>query len=582
MEKRVILAIALSAIVFIAFTLYQRKNLDQAGFNPPAVQSPIQEPEKPALPSTPKAAPAAKPKAAPAAAHDTKASAQKIVIAGKQYRAVIDNQGAVIASWELNDFKSVHVEDKSWFQYILDAFSSGANKDKAKVFEMIWGSQGSDALAPSLPASLIFSDDSLTKLANKEFYEISVEGGAVTGEILSAPATVILKLRRDDLIIEKRFRFEKDKYLIDLSISCEKDKKALDGDFFLGEDLGSADEHLLNSAALEAVYDSGGKVQRETPPKTEDGKRFGGDVRWAGLNMQYFAVIAIPDRPLPYFTIKKQAIKSVDGKEVKRNLLRVTTPINGSMKYQLYLGPKRQSDLEAVESADITGVVNNGYFWFLVQPLMASLRWIFKYAHNYGFAIIILTFLLSLALFPFRLKQIVSMKKMQVVQPKVKAIQEKYRKYKKTDPKRTEMNQEVMALYKEHGVNPLGGCIPLLLQMPLLWAFYSLLQNSIELRHAPFILWIPDLSVKDPTLILPIVMGITMFISQKMTPMAPGADPTQAKMMMLMPIVFTFMFVGLSSGLNLYFLCSNIFQIAFQKIAERWIGGGTSGKKAKS
>jgi YidC/Oxa1 family membrane protein insertase len=202
--------------------------------------------------------------------------------------------------------------------------------------------------------------------------------------------------------------------------------------------------------------------------------------------------------------------------------------------------------------------------------------------NNYGIAIIVLTFLLSLLLFPFRLKQIISMKRMSVVQPKVKAIQEKYKRYKATDPKRAEMNQEIMALYKEHNVNPLGGCLPLLLQMPLLFAFYSLLAYSIELRQAPFILWIADLSVKDQYYVLPIVMGITAFISQKMTPMTPGTDPTQAKVMMIMPVIFTVMFINMSSGLNLYFLCSNIFQVGFQKIAERWIGGGKTDVPAKS
>src|SRR5262249_12419037 len=157
-----------------------------------------------------------------------------------------------------------------------------------------------------------------------------------------------------------------------------------------------------------------------------------------------------------------------------------------------------------------------------------------------------------LALFPFRLKQMLSMKKMAIVQPKVKEIQERYKKYKATDPKRAQMNQEVMALYKEHDVNPLGGCVPLLLQMPLLFAFYQLLASSIELRQAPFIGWIHDLSIKDPYYILPIIMGITMLLSQKMTPVAPGTDPTQAKMMMMMPVIFTVMFLNVSSGLNLY------------------------------
>ena len=143
------------------------------------------------------------------------------------------------------------------------------------------------------------------------------------------------------------------------------------------------------------------------------------------------------------------------------------------------------------------------------------------------------------------------------------------------------MNREIMALYKEHNVNPLGGCLPLLLQFPLLFAFYSLLAYSIELRHAPFILWIQDLSSKDPNYVLPIVMGITAFISQKMTPMAPGADPMQSRIMNIMPVIFTFMFLNLSAGLNLYFLCSNIFQVTFQKIAERWMSDGKSADRAK-
>ena len=213
---------------------------------------------------------------------------------------------------------------------------------------------------------------------------------------------------------------------------------------------------------------------------------------------------------------------------------------------------------------------------------MSALRFINQYTNNYGYAIIVLTFVLTLLLFPFRIKQMISMKKMQVLQPQIKEIQERYKRYKKTDPKRAEMNQEIMALYKENHVNPLGGCLPLILQMPLLIAFYNLLAYSIELRQAPFMGWLHDLSVKDPYYVLPIVMGVTMLISQKMTPMTPGADPTQAKMMMIMPVVFTFFFLNVSSGLNLYFLCSNVFQIAFQKIAERWMGDQRSDRKSKS
>jgi YidC/Oxa1 family membrane protein insertase len=353
----------------------------------------------------------------------------------------------------------------------------------------------------------------------------------------------------------------------------------------LGQDIGPEHEHLLSSTKLEAVYFEGGKARRESAPKDEkEIKKIEGDIRWAGLDMHYFSVIAIPSQPLPYFDIQRRPVKAValDGKQVDRDLIRLTTPVNGSMQHQLYLGPKKQSDLKAVKSADITGVIDYGMFTILVLPLLASLRWIYQYVYNYGYAIVVLTFLLSLLLFPFRLKQIISMKKMQVVQPKVKAIQEKYRRFKKTDPKRAEMNQEIMALYKQHNVNPLGGCLPLVLQFPLLFAFYSLLLNSIELRQAPFVGWLHDLSVKDPYYVLPIIMGVTMFISQRMTPMTPGTDPTQAKIMMVMPLVFTAMFLNVSSGLNLYFLCSNIFQIGFQKIAERWMGDGKPKDAAKA
>ena len=529
------------------------------------MQEPAQVPvQSQPAPSPVKVVPAEEP--APAgnaavSANDTVAANQSVVIGGDLYKAVIDNRGAVIGSWELSKYKSAQL----------------------KNFEMIATNHG--GANRLFPGSLLFEDQKLTNLANNEPYEITVNDAPYTGQELKPPATVVMRLRRGDLSVEKRFSFSKENCLVDLSSNFTLGGKVLSGRFFLGQDIGPEREHLLSSTNLEVAYYSGGKVRREGPPDDEkEIKRLDGDVRWVGLDMQYFTMIAIPSAPLQYIEIQKRGVKAVgvDGKQVDRNLLRVTIPANGSLQYQMFIGAKNQPDLKAVKNADITGVVNYGMFSILVYPLLASLRWIYQFVHNYGLAIIILTLLLSLLLFPFRLKQIVSMKKMSVIQPKVKEVQEKYRRYKKTDPKRAEMNQEIMALYKEHNVNPLGGCLPLILQMPLLFAFYSLLAYSIELRQAPFVLWIIDLSAKDPYYVLPIVMGITAFISQKMTPMTPGTDPTQAKIMLVMPVVFTFMFLNVSSGLNLYFLCSNIFQVAFQKIAERWMGDGKSGNASKS
>ena len=561
MEKRLILAFALTILVFIGFQHFQQKSLEEGAKMQEPAQVPVQS--QPA-PSPVKVIPAVE--LAPAgnaavSANDTVAANQSVVIGGDLYKAVLDNRGAVIGSWELSKYKSAQL----------------------KNFEMIATNHG--GANRLFPGSLLFEDQKLTNLANNEPYEITVNDAPYTGQELIPPATVVMRLRRGDLSVEKRFSFSKENCLVDLSSNFTLGGKVLSGRFFLGQDIGPEREHLLSSTNLEVAYYSGGKVRREGPPDDEkEIKRLDGDVRWVGLDMQYFTMIAIPSAPLQYIEIQKRGVKAVgvDGKQVDRNLLRVTIPANGSLQYQMFIGAKNQPDLKAVKNADITGVVNYGMFSILVYPLLASLRWIYQFVHNYGLAIIVLTLLLSLLLFPFRLKQIVSMKKMSVIQPKVKEVQEKYRRYKKTDPKRAEMNQEIMALYKEHNVNPLGGCLPLILQMPLLFAFYSLLAYSIELRQAPFVLWIIDLSAKDPYYVLPIVMGITAFISQKMTPMTPGTDPTQAKVMMLMPVIFTFMFLNLSSGLNLYFLCSNIFQVGFQKIAERWISDGKADNPAKS
>jgi len=558
MEKRLILAFTLTIIVFLVFQQFQQRNINQAGRpNPPAqVQAPSSNSSNTAMP-----VPAEQPaKLAETLPFDTNATAQTAIIKSEIYRAAIDSRGGILTSWQLSKYKS----------------------SKGEVFEMIAANHGSNGRL--YPGSLLFDDTALTNLANNEFYQVLVDGHDYDGREIEPPAVVTLRMKKGSLEIEKTFSFEKDNAVVDLKASFSAGGKALFGKFFLGQDIGPEQEHLQSSTKLEVAYYSGGKVKREGPPKTENEvKRIEGDINWVGLDMHYFTMIAIPKNPLPYFGIQKRTVKALgwDGKPVDRDLLKVTIPANGALQYQLYIGPKNQSNLKAVKEADISGIINYGWFAVLVLPLLTSLRWIYQYAHNYGAAIIILTFFLSLLLFPFRLKQMLSMKKMQAVQPKVKAIQEKYSRYKKTDPKRAEMNQEIMALYKEHNVNPLGGCLPLLLQMPLLFAFYSLLNNSIELRQAPFFWWILDLSIKDPIYVLPIVMGITSFISQKMTPMAPGTDPTQAKMMMIMPLIFTWIFKDMSSGLNLYFLCSNIFQIGFQKIAERWIGDGKSAKPSR-
>ncbi|HZX10180.1 MAG TPA: membrane protein insertase YidC, partial [Acidobacteriota bacterium] len=186
---------------------------------------------------------------------------------------------------------------------------------------------------------------------------------------------------------------------------------------------------------------------------------------------------------------------------------------------------------------------------------------------NWGFSIIILTIIIKILFFPLTFSSTKSMAKMQELQPKIKALRSKYKKAKKDIEQRKRLNEETMKLYKEHGVNPAGGCLPILIQLPIFWGFFRLLIVAIEFRHSPFIFWIQDLSVKDPYYITPILMGITQFISQKMTPTA--GDPTQKKMMLIMPVIMTIFFMNFQSGLVLYWLTNNVLQIGQQYIMNR-------------
>jgi YidC/Oxa1 family membrane protein insertase len=234
----------------------------------------------------------------------------------------------------------------------------------------------------------------------------------------------------------------------------------------------------------------------------------------------------------------------------------------GPWDVQLYVGPKELSELGKLQP-NLSQLVQFGYMSVIAKPLLWILKWSYKYVPNYGWDIILLTLAINMALFPLKAKSWRSMKKMQHVAPKQKAIQEKYKKYSMRDPRRKEMQEEIGALYKEHGVNPVGGCLPQLIQFPIWWALYRMLQYSIELRHAPWIGWIHDLSARDPYYILPILMTIAMYYMTKMTPQT-MTDPAQQKMLTLMPLAFGLFLFLYSSGLVLYIFTSSLVGIAQQ------------------
>jgi YidC/Oxa1 family membrane protein insertase len=295
-----------------------------------------------------------------------------------------------------------------------------------------------------------------------------------------------------------------------------------------------------------------------------------GEFIWAGIDDHYFiSALVRPGGPirLEYATV---AIPSTSepqtvGRYVSYSVRMSSPPEN----LRFFLGPKELDELRAVDT-EFTKAIYFGMFAALAVPLLDALKWVYGFVGNWGWAIITLTLLINLVMFPLRHKSVVSMRKMQELQPQMKAIQDRYAKYKITDPERQNMNKEVMELYKSKGVNPASGCVPMLLTMPFLFAFYSMLSQAIEIRGGEWVGWITDLAAADPYYILPILTGITMVWQQKMTPAA--MDPTQQKVMMFMPVMFTFIFLSQPSGLSLYWLVSQLFTIGQQYFTNYLIG----------
>jgi YidC/Oxa1 family membrane protein insertase len=275
---------------------------------------------------------------------------------------------------------------------------------------------------------------------------------------------------------------------------------------------------------------------------------------------------------------------TIAGDEKPEKVLRISVaPARGVLRGQLLGAPKEYDLLHEIDRG-VEKTLNFGIFSPISVFFLKALRWIYAIVGNYGVAIILLTLGIRIVLFPLMHTSTVSMRKMAKVQPKVKEIQAKYKK-KKSDPQaRAKMNQEMMALYKEEGVNPMAGCLPLLVQLPLLWSLYRLFLSAIELRHAPFVLWITDLSIKDPLYVTPILMTVTMWLQQRLAPQA--GDPQQQRLMRMMPLIFGIMFLQFPSGLVLYWLTNNVITIIQQEITlhivgERRLGGGKSTTKRK-
>lgn len=292
-----------------------------------------------------------------------------------------------------------------------------------------------------------------------------------------------------------------------------------------------------------------------------------GTTSWLAFGNRYFSSVLVNHADLnPDVVLTKT--KQFVGAYLRYPLRLKEGQNDITIKLTTYIGPKDYNELS--KTPGLRRLIDYGMFSFLAYPLLYGLKAFYKIAHNYGIAIILLTILVRAILYPLSVKSYQSMKAMQKLQPQLQALKEKY----KGDPQR--FNQEQMALFKTHKVNPAGGCLPMLVQLPVFIALYAVLGNSIELFHAPFFGWIHDLSSKDPLYIFPVLMGISMFAQQKLTPNA-GMDPAQAKMMLIMPVVFTFIMLNLPSGLTVYIFLSTLLGVAQQLSMNR--GDSPAGAK---
>jgi YidC/Oxa1 family membrane protein insertase len=454
------------------------------------------------------------------------------------YHIVFTNRGAVVKSWVLKKYKD----------------------DAGKPLQLI---NPGDKF--SFPFAIDFTGQKPAFDPNAVLYQTKVSNGG---------DSIDFEYSDGRTRIHKSFEFTKDTYLSTVK------SFVLDNGTDLPHVLtwrgGFGDNKAFKEyTKINAIhYDAGtGKLVKKVAKDAKNGPfSETGNFTFGGLEDEFFAAVALPpdNTPLEIRTYSDGVKVAGESEDVQYAGVGLSTGPQNSFSF--FVGPKDTHLLESV-NPKLGTLIDWGFFGILAKPLFVSLHYVADHwtFHNYGWAIILVTLIINAALFPIRLSSLKSARKMQKLQPQLKAINDKYKNIKINDPRKAEQNQEVMALYKTQGVNPVGGCLPMILQLPFFYAFYKVLSISIDLRHAPW-LWVSDLSSPETFFIhvLPLVMIASQFFMQKMTPAA-GVDPNQQRMMMFMPLALGFFFYNLSSGLVLYYLTGNLVGIVFQLIVNRFM-----------
>jgi YidC/Oxa1 family membrane protein insertase len=559
MERRLLLAIALTFIVLTAYQWLVPAPQPAAPSSTPDATAPAAAPQSAGASSPAPAPTPAEPAPLPAVAPVKADTAERtITVENGLVRAVFSNRGATLVAWELPTYSGPDGRP-------VDLVPQDVPPNQPKPF------------------SLDLDDTTKSLRLNTAFFTTAADA---TLDARSAPVT--LSFEYEDaagLQARKQFRLEPNSYVITASAVVTDGGKPLNPYIQWGPGLGdvlasAGGSMFMPVRKAQAVYSIGGDVERVLPDNLTETPRHQGNFDFAGVETHYFTSVAIKpgSAEIEYYPLSIPA-KTADQAASRDYIgydIRFQSMPDGPSNARFYVGPKHFATMREVDT-DLVRVIWFGMFAFLCVPLLSALNWLHGFIGNYGWSIIALTVIINAAMFPLRHKSNVSMRKMQAIQPQVKAIQDRYAKLKATDPARQKMNTELMELYRQKGVNPASGCVPMLLTFPVLFAFYSLLSEAIELRGAPFIWWIHDLAAPDPYYVTPILMGASQILQQKLMPMT-GGDPVQQKMMMFMPVFFTFLFLTSPAGLALYWFASNVLIIGQQLLTNKLIGQPESRK----
>ena len=554
MDKRTILAIVLSLAVLLVYQIFFVKPPTPQKVAAPQQATNQISKEKSVAPADASTATSAVAKSAPkATAVKPEAPARDIKVETTHYTAVFSTRGAALKSFKLKDYYKDCYEctDDIWPR-VKGVFSGKKEAVKLKTKNFVELVDVHNGMP--YPLTVTFPDSSADVAPDTVFDTSTNKLDLINTK---EKQQLVFSKSQDGVKIEKIFTLDPSGYVIGLvvkvhNLTSSPITQVPRINWYQYVDPQKVDDSYGHDGPAVSVA---GSIERQEVKKLDSEVVLGPNILWGAFENKYFIASFIPENPsLTNIVMTRDANNMVAvGMKGRKEL--IPSGQNSAFSYSLYLGPK-QYDLLKTLNVGLESSIDFGWFKWLAIPSLFILNFLYGFVLNYGIAIIILTTIIKIIFWPLGNLSYKSMNEMKKLQPKIEALKTKY----KND--QAKIGQETMALYREHKVNPFSGCLPMLIQIPVFFGLYKALMYSIELRHSPLFFWIQDLSAKDPYYITPIIMGATQFLSQKMTP-AMG-DPMQQKVMLLMPVIFTFFFLNFPSGLVIYWLFNNILQIGQQ------------------